>query len=109
MPLSEPTYFILVALLDGPLHGYGIIRRCQLLSRGRVRLSAGTLYTALDRLLAARMLEVVSEEIVSGRARRNYSLTAAGRTLVSGEASRLAESARLLTKRGRLRFVRGVL
>ena len=48
--ISEPSYFILAALLDGPLHGYGIIKKTAKLSDGRVRLAAGTLYGALDRL-----------------------------------------------------------
>ena len=108
MALQEPTFFTLVALLDGPLHGYGIIKRCQLITRGRVRLSAGTLYTALDRLLAAQMVEVVREEIVSGRARRIYALTGPGRNLVSQEGRHLAEAARLVTKRPGLRTVRGL-
>lgn len=44
--MGEPTYFVLVSLLDGPLHGYAIIQRSGELSGGRVRL-------ALDTLLAA--------------------------------------------------------
>jgi DNA-binding PadR family transcriptional regulator len=48
--MREPTYFVLASLLDGPLHGYAIIRRAAQLSGGRVRLATGTLYTALDRL-----------------------------------------------------------
>ena len=42
----EPTYFILASLIDGPLHEYGIIKQAELLSDGRVRLAAGTLYGA---------------------------------------------------------------
>jgi DNA-binding PadR family transcriptional regulator len=49
--MREPTYFILAALQDGPLHGYGIIKRTQVLSDGRLTLAAGTLYGALDRLV----------------------------------------------------------
>src|SRR5712692_9270855 len=50
--MREPTYFVLAALLDGPLHGYAIIKRAAELSGGRVRMATGTLYTALDRLTA---------------------------------------------------------
>lgn len=50
--MREPTYFVLASLLDGPLHGYGIIQRADELSAGRLRLATGTLYTALDRLTA---------------------------------------------------------
>ncbi len=49
-PMREPTYFVLAALLAGPLHGYAIIKRAEEMSGGRVRLATGTLYTALDRL-----------------------------------------------------------
>lgn len=106
--LQEPTFFAMVALLDGPLHGYAIIQRSELLSHGRVRLNAGTLYTALDRLLAAGMVEVVREEIVSGRARRAYALTGTGRNLISQEGRRHAEAARLVTKRSKLRRIGGL-
>ena len=46
--MAEPTYFVLASLLDGPLHGYAIIRRAEELSAARVRLAAGTSYTAPD-------------------------------------------------------------
>jgi len=57
-PLREPSYFVLAALLDGPLHGYAVIKRVDELSAGRVRLAAGTLYAALDRLAAEELLTV---------------------------------------------------
>jgi DNA-binding PadR family transcriptional regulator len=98
-PMREPTYFTLAALLDGPLHGYGIIKRVEDLTDHRLRLTAGTLYTALDRLTAAGMVEVVREEIVSGRARRYYALTGTGREAVRAESLRLAEAARVVIER----------
>ncbi len=99
--MREPTYFVLVSLLDGPLHGYAIIQRAAQLSGGRVRLATGTLYTALDRLTAEGYVELVREEIVSGRARRSYGLTSAGTGALRAEAIRMAEAARLVTDRGR--------
>jgi PadR family transcriptional regulator, regulatory protein PadR len=98
--MREPTYFVLASLLDGPLHGYAIIQRTAALSAGRVQLATGTLYTALDRLAAAGDVELVREEIVNGRARRTYGLTAAGAGALRGEASRMAEAARLVTNSG---------
>ncbi|HTX28080.1 MAG TPA: helix-turn-helix transcriptional regulator [Streptosporangiaceae bacterium] len=50
--MQEATFLILTALADGSQHGYGIITDVQQISGGRVRLRAGTLYTALDRLRA---------------------------------------------------------
>ena len=73
--MREPTYFMLAALLDGPLHGYAIIKRTEEVSGGRVRLATGTLYTALDRLTAEGYVTLVREEIVNGRNRRSYGLT----------------------------------
>jgi len=94
--MREPTYFILTALLAGPLHGYAIIKRAEEMSDGRVRLATGTLYTALDRLSAEGCVRLVSEEIVEGRIRRSYGLTDAGSAAVRAEALRMAEAARLV-------------
>jgi PadR family transcriptional regulator, regulatory protein PadR len=106
--MREPTYFVLASLLDGPLHGYGIIQRAEQLSGGRVRLATGTLYTALDRLTGEGLVELVREEIVNGRARRSYGLTPPGAGALRAEASRMAEAARLVTDHGRgVKEVRG--
>ena len=94
--MREPTYFILAALLAGPLHGYAIIKRAQEMSDGRVRLATGTLYTALDRLSAEECVRLVSEEIVEGRIRRSYGLTDTGSAAVRAEAQRMAGAARLV-------------
>ncbi len=92
-PMREPTYFVLAALLDGPLHGYAIAQRAHELSDGRVRLSAGTLYGALERLVAQGLVEVDAEEVVGGRRRRYHRLTGAGEAAVTEEAERLALAA----------------
>jgi PadR family transcriptional regulator, regulatory protein PadR len=97
MPMREPTYFVLAALLAGPLHGYAIIKRAEEMSGGRVRLATGTLYTALDRLTAEGYVRLVSEEIVAGRVRRSYGLTDEGSAALREEALRMAEAARLVT------------
>jgi PadR family transcriptional regulator PadR len=96
--MREPTYFVLASLLDGPLHGYAIIKRAAELSDGRVRMATGTLYTALDRLAAEGYVTVVGEEIVNGRARRSYQLTADGTAALHAEADRMAQAARLVTE-----------
>jgi PadR family transcriptional regulator PadR len=97
--MREPTYFVLAALLDGPLHGYAIIKAAGVASGGRVRLATGTLYAALDRLAGEQMIEVVREEIVNGRARRYYGLTPGGAAALREEAQRMAAAARLVTDR----------
>jgi DNA-binding PadR family transcriptional regulator len=65
-------------LAPAALHGYGIIQSVEALSAGRVRLRAGTLYTALDRMTGDCWLAVDREEVVSGRLRRYYRITEAG-------------------------------
>ncbi|HYK33145.1 MAG TPA: PadR family transcriptional regulator [Streptosporangiaceae bacterium] len=95
--MREPTYFVLASLLDGPLHGYGIIKRAAELSGNRVRLATGTLYTALDRLAAEGYVRLVREEIVNGRARRSYGLTDAGAAALRAEATRMAQAAEVVT------------
>jgi PadR family transcriptional regulator, regulatory protein PadR len=97
--MREPTYFVLAALLEGPLHGYAIIKRAEALSGGRVRLATGTLYTALDRLAADGQVELVSEETVAGRVRRSYGLTRDGATALRAEALRMAEAAQIVNAR----------
>src|SRR2546421_11375940 len=97
--MREPTYFVLAALLDGPLHGYGIIKHAGELSDGRVRLAAGTLYAALDRLTDAGMVAVDGEEGVGGRARRYYRLTGPRRVALGAEAARLSEAGNVVPRR----------
>jgi DNA-binding PadR family transcriptional regulator len=97
--MREPTYFVLAALLAGPLHGYAIMKRAEELSGGRVKLATGTLYTALDRLTAEGHIRLVSDEVVDGRVRRTYGLTEPGSAALRAEAQRMAEAARLVIDR----------
>ena len=91
--MQEATFLILTALAAGSQHGYGIITDVQTISAGRVRLKAGTLYSALERLRADKLIEVDGEEIVDSRLRRYYRLTPAGRELLAAEATRLKANA----------------
>ncbi len=90
--MQEPTYFILLSLLGEPLHGYGIAKRAEELSSGRVRLTAGTLYGALDRLADQALIAVDREEKVKGRRRRYYRIGESGRTAVLAEVERMRAS-----------------
>jgi DNA-binding PadR family transcriptional regulator len=91
--MQEATFLILTALAAGSQHGYGIIADVTQLSGGRVRLRAGTLYTALDRLRADERIAVDREEVVDGRLRRYYRLTPNGSELLAAEAARLLANA----------------
>jgi DNA-binding PadR family transcriptional regulator len=70
-------------------HGYGIISDVAQISGGRVKLRAGTLYTARDRLRSDNLIEVDREEIVDNRLRRYYRLTPTGGKRLAVEAARL--------------------
>ena len=92
-PLREPTFFILAALAPGPLHGYGIIKAVEDMSAGRVRLRAGTLYGALERLSEDGLVEFAGETHEGGPPRRNYRLTPRGSTALERDAERMRANA----------------
>ena len=71
------------------MHGYAIAGRATELSDGRVKVSAGTLYGALDRLTAAGTIEIDREEQVDGRRRRYYRITGQGRAELADEVVRM--------------------
>ena len=91
--MQEATFLILTALADTSQHGYGIMTAVPEISHGRVRLRAGTLYAALDRLTAEGLVAVDREEIVDSRLRRYYKLTPAGTKQLAAEATRLHANA----------------
>jgi DNA-binding PadR family transcriptional regulator len=98
-PMQEATFLILTALAAGSQHGYGIITDVRAISAGRVHLKAGTLYSALERLHADKLIEVDREEIVDSRLRRYYRLTPAGGDLLAAEAARLHTNAHVAMSR----------
>jgi DNA-binding PadR family transcriptional regulator len=97
--MREPTFLTLAALAGPPLHGYGVMRQVAALSEGRVRLSAGTLYAALDRLTAEGLIAIDREETVDGRVRRYYRLTEQGGAALWQETARLRSNAEVAVKR----------
>jgi PadR family transcriptional regulator, regulatory protein PadR len=77
---------LLAALEGGPLHGYAVMEALRAGSGGRVDLPTGTVYPALHRLERAGLVHGRwSSE--SGRRRRSYALTEAGRRALAGERS----------------------
>jgi DNA-binding PadR family transcriptional regulator len=97
--MQEATFLILTALAGGSQHGYGIITDVEQISNRRVRLRAGTLYTALDRLRADGLIDVDREEIVDSRLRRYYRLTPTGGEQLAEEAARLRSNAHVAMSR----------
>ena len=98
LPLSEPVLMVLLSLADQPRHGYSIIKDVEQSSEGRVLLSTGTLYGALQRLLDRGWIERFEEEDAS-RDRRAYRLTALGRRILKQELERMKHLTRLASLR----------
>jgi DNA-binding PadR family transcriptional regulator len=97
--LREPTFLILTALAAGPQHGYGIMTDVAEISGDRVRLRAGTLYAALNRLTTERLVEFDHEEIVDARLRRYYRLTPEGAKRLAAEVERMRANTAVATRR----------
>jgi DNA-binding PadR family transcriptional regulator len=92
LPLTPRVYHVLLALAEGPLHGYGVILAVQALTDGLIVLRTGTLYILLRRLLTQRLIEEVDERPgpeEDDERRRYYRLTDLGRRVVEAESLRL--------------------
>ena len=102
LPLPPATFHILVALADGELHGYAIMKGVAARSEGSVRLGPGTLYGSLKRLLEAGLVEEVGERADPERGderRRYYRLTPLGLSVVRAEARRLDAMVRVARRK----------
>lgn len=89
LPLTESTYYILLALLE-PLHGYGIMQKVDQLSEGTVTVGPGTLYGALSSLEKGGLIVKEREE----ERRKVYALTAKGRRVLAAQVQRIEIMAR---------------
>ena len=105
-PLPAAAFQIMLALSDGELHGYAIMREVEEQTGGRLRLGPGTLYGSIQALLEGRLIEEVdgpgdTEE--RRERRRYYRLTIAGRKRTRSEAEKLADLLRVARARKILR------
>lgn len=101
--MAPAVFHILIALADGPLHGYGIMLDIAERSDGKVKLSPGTLYGSIKQMLADGLIEEVSARPAAGDERRRYyRLTRDGREAARQEMARMSAllgQARLTTLR----------
>jgi DNA-binding PadR family transcriptional regulator len=86
LPLTPQQFHILLGLVDGPCHGYGIILGVAKRTQGAITLGTGTLYTALARLAD---LQLVADTERADARRRFYRLTPLGRSVLRAETARL--------------------
>jgi DNA-binding PadR family transcriptional regulator len=91
-----------MSLAAKPRHGYALMKDIEILSNGRVRLSTGTLYGALRRLLEELWIERFEQEDTS-REKQAYRLTEAGRGQLLGELARMRQLTNAAAGRLRLK------
>jgi len=93
-PVTPAMFNVLLALVDGEKHGYAILKEVEEQTQGEVRLSTGTLYGIIKRMLADGLIvELRSRpaETEDDERRRYYRLTLQGRQVAVAEAERMDE------------------
>jgi DNA-binding PadR family transcriptional regulator len=91
---------ILLALGDADLHGYAIMQKVSQDTNGRIRLGAGTLYGAIKRLRAARLIAVAPQRKATDQRRVYYRIMGAGRAAIREELKHTAEVVRIARSLG---------
>ena len=103
LPLPAATFHILVALVDQERHGYAIIQDVEARTGGALRLSAGTLYRSIARMVEQGLLREVARRpplVLDDERRRYYRITPFGTDVARAEMRRLTELVRLARARG---------
>jgi DNA-binding PadR family transcriptional regulator len=102
LPLPPATFHILLALSAGDRHGYGIIQDVEERTGGDVRMSAGTLYRTIQRLLERGLISEPRKPlgVPPDPRRRYYRITTLGTEVARAETRRLARLVRLATGAG---------
>lgn len=92
LPLKPVEFHVLLVLTEGALHGYGIVRKIEVHSEGRLRVEPGNLYRHLRRLVEDGLVEPAERRPVgdTGDERRRYfCITAFGRRVLAADAARM--------------------
>ncbi|MGE0040160.1 MAG: PadR family transcriptional regulator [Vicinamibacterales bacterium] len=89
LPLTPAAFHVLIALADGPKHGYAVMKDVGQRTGGGVRLSTGTLYGIVKRLLDDELIVELPPSPDDDERRRPYRLTPLGRAVAAAEARRL--------------------
>jgi DNA-binding PadR family transcriptional regulator len=103
LPLQPATFHILLAVADEDRHGYAIIQDVAERTGGTLRLSAGTLYRSIQRMLDEGLIVEPRERPSPDRddeRRRYYRITSLGAAVAKAEARRLADLVRMARSRG---------
>ncbi|HUB80538.1 MAG TPA: PadR family transcriptional regulator [Bryobacteraceae bacterium] len=92
LPLPAAVFHILIALAESDRHGYSIMRDVSARTGGKIRLSAGTLYSSIRRMLEQGLIEELADSpdpSSTDERRRYYRLTRFGRRAAAAEVDRL--------------------
>ena len=103
LPLQTATFYILTALGGGELHGYAIILDVAARTGGAVKLSAGTLYRSIQRMLDQGLILETRERPApeeDDERRRYYQITPFGSAVVRAEMRRLQQLIKMARARG---------
>ena len=96
-PLTPTVFHVLLALSDGPLHGYGVMKRAE--ADSSLAMGPGTVYGALQRLMEAGWIDVADPDPAEVRRSRTFMLSRQGRQALRREGERLARLACLVDAR----------
>jgi DNA-binding PadR family transcriptional regulator len=103
LPLPPASFHILLALVDQDRHGYAIIQDVEARTGGELRLSAGTLYRSIARMVEQGLIAESARRPpvrLDDERRRYYRITAFGRAVARAEMARLTRLVRLARARG---------
>ena len=103
LPLPSATFHILMALADDDRHGYAIIQDVAARTGGELKLSAGTLYRSIQRMLEQGLIVETRERPapeLDDERRRYYRITPFGAVVARAEARRLAQLVKLARAKG---------
>ena len=103
LPLPPATFHILLALADEDRHGYAIIQDVEARTNGELRLSAGTLYRSIQRMLEQGLILETRERPApedDDERRRYYRIKPFGVEVAKAEARRMAQLVRFARESG---------
>jgi DNA-binding PadR family transcriptional regulator len=103
LPLPPATFHILVALAGEEQHGYAIMQDVAARTGGELKLSAGTLYRSIQRMLEQGLIDECRQRpapAFDDERRRYYRITAFGTAVAKAETRRLAQMIKLARSKG---------
>ncbi len=98
-PLSPLSMAILLALADGPRHGYALMNDIEAQTEGALAPGTGSLYAGLQRLMGDGLIREAEGEEGADRRRRYFAITEEGREAARAEMNRMLRVLRVAEKK----------